>query len=893
MGPHYLDRLFAPRAIAVFGASDRAGSVGNIVFRNLLEGGFGGQLFAINPKHRKVQKHKSYPDIDAIGHPIDLAVIATPAASVPDIIRQCGEHGVHAAVILSAGFGESGSDGSRRQAELLNHARHYGIRIVGPNCLGIMRPHNALNATFSHNIARPGQMALVSQSGALCTAVLDWAENRGIGFSAVVSLGDAADVDFGDVLSYLALDPHTHSILLYVEGIGDARGFISGLRIAARLKPVVVVKSGRHSEGTRAAISHTGAMVGSDEVFHAALRRAGVVRAYTVKQLFAAAELLASRDYQVHDNRLAIVTNGGGPGVMATDRAVEQQLRLAELNADTLATLDKLLPTHWSHGNPVDILGDADPARYRGAVEACLRDPAVDGLLVMLTPQAMTDALGAAEAVAEAAADSHKPVLTCWMGAGRVAEAHALFSSRRIPHFDTPEASVEAFSYLASYRRNQQLLLQVPGPLGRRSEPDLEGARLIIEEALAQGRDQLSSLETHAVLRAFGVPVVQSLEAADANQALILAETLGFPLAMKINSPDISHKSDVAGVKLNINNAAAVRSVFKELLETARAKRPDAHIVGVTLEPMYNRPHGRELLVGVVRDPVFGPAISIGAGGTMVEVINDQAVTLPPLNRYIARRVIERTRVSRLLGEFRDKPAVDMTELENVLLRVSEMACELPHIMELDINPLIVDDQGALAVDARMAVAYPAPGAAPYAHMAIHPYPSDLVHREQLPDGSDVTIRPIRPEDARIEADFVRGLSPESKYFRFMRALHELTPEMLVRFTQIDYDLEMALIATVEQMDQEIEVGVARYAINPDGESCEFAIVVADDWHHKGLGVRLMKPLMAIARARGLKVMEGESLSGNSHMLGLAESLGFRISNSPDDPGLKLMHRPL
>jgi acetyltransferase len=893
MGPHYLDRLFAPHAIAVFGASDRDGSVGNIVFRNLRQGGYQGKLYPINPKHHKVQGRKAWPDIGTIGHPIDLAVIATPAATVPDIVRQCGEAGVHAAVILSAGFGEAGDDGSRLQTQLLSHARDYGMRIVGPNCLGVMRPLSGLNATFSHNIAQPGHMALVSQSGALCTAVLDWAEGRDIGFSAMASLGDAADVDFGDVLSYLALDPHTHSILLYVEGISDARGFISGLRIAARLKPVVVVKAGRHAEGTRAALSHTGALVGGDEVFHAALRRAGAVRAYTVKQLFAAAELLASRDYQVHGNRLAIVTNGGGPGVMATDRAVEQHLAMAALGKDTLAALDGLLPAHWSHGNPVDILGDADAQRYRGAVAACLADPGVDGLLVMLTPQAMTEPLAAAEAVVAASADSNKPLLTSWMGAGKVADAHALFTAHHIPHFDTPEAAVEGFSYLASHHRNQQLLLQAPGPLGRRSEPDVQGARLVIEEALAEGRNSLSSLETHAVLHAFGVPVVRIVEAADANQALVLAETLGFPLAMKINSPDISHKSDVGGVRLNIDNAAAVRNVFRELVDGASAARPGARISGVTLEPMYRRPHGRELLVGVVRDPVFGPAISVGAGGTMVEVINDKFVSLPPLNRYIARQMIQRTRVGRLLGAFRDKPAVDMTELENVLLRVSELVCELPQVIELDINPLIVDEQGALAVDARMAVDYPAAGARDYAHMAIHPYPGQLVHREQLSDGSNITIRPIRPEDARIEADFVRNLSPESKYFRFMRALQELTPEMLVRFTQIDYDLEMALIATVEQMDQEVEVGVARYATNPDGESCEFAIVVDDRWHHKGLGVRLMRELMAAARQRGLKTMVGEALANNHHMLSLADSLGFRISNSPDDPGVRIMARAL
>jgi acetyltransferase len=702
----------------------------------------------------------------------------------------------------------------------------------------------------------------------------------------MVSLGGAADVDFGDVLSYLALDPHTHSILLYIEGVGDARRFMSGLRIAARLKPVVVVKAGRHAEGSRAALSHTAAMVGADDVFHAALRRAGVVRAYTVKQLFSAAAILSSREYRVKGNRLAIVTNGGGPAVMAADRAVEQHVAIATLGSDTLATLDAALPSHWPHGNPVDILGDADPERYRVAVTACLEDPGVDGVLAMLTPQAMTEPLASARAVVAAAKASHKPVLTCWMGEGQVASAHALFAEHQLAHFDTPEASVEAFSYLASHQRNQQQLLQVPDPVSPRREPDVEGARLIIEEALAQERGQLSALETRAVLKAFGLPVLQALEAETPAEALVLAESLGFPVAMKINSPDISHKSDVSGVRLNIATASAVRSAFNELMETVREKRPDAAIRGVTLEPMYLRPHGRELLMGVVRDPVFGPAISVGAGGTMVEVMQDRCVSLPPLNRYLARDMIGRTRVSELLGAFRNLPAANVAELESALLRVSEMVCELPQLIELDINPLIVDEQGALVLDARMVVAYPQPGGRPYDHMAIHPYPRQLHTCLQLSDGTDVTIRPIRPEDARIEQAFVKGLSPESKYFRFMSALQELTPEMLVRFTQIDYDLEMALIATVQAPEGEVEVGVARYVINPDATSCEFAIVVADAWHHKGIGVQLMHQLMAVARERGLAQMEGEVLAGNANMLELAASLGFKVSGSADDPRL-------
>ncbi|HEY5603237.1 MAG TPA: bifunctional acetate--CoA ligase family protein/GNAT family N-acetyltransferase [Gammaproteobacteria bacterium] len=893
MGPHYLDRLFNPQAIAVFGASERANSVGNLVFRNLLEAGFGGELYAINPKHERVQGKPCFPDIEHIHAPVDLAVIATPARSVPDIIRRCGEAGVRAAIVLSAGFGEAGDEGAALQKDMLEQARIYDMRILGPNCLGILRPQSGLNASFSHNSALPGNMALVSQSGALCTAVLDWAQSNANGFSAIVSLGDAADVDFGDVLSYLAMDPHTHSILLYVEGIRNARSFLSGLRIAARLKPVVVVKAGRYAAGSRAAVSHTGALVGGDDVFHAALRRAGVVRAYTIKQMFSAAEVLSSRDYRVKGNRLAIVTNGGGPGVMAADRAAEMNVTLPELEPQTLAALDKLLPAHWSHGNPVDILGDAQPERYKEAVTICLQDNNVDGVLVMLTPQAMTAPLAAAEAVIAAANGNNKPVLACWMGEQQVAAARAMFGQQKIAQFDTPEASIDAFSFLTSYHRNQELLMQVPGPLGRSIEPDIEGARLIIEGALAEGRKLLSGLETKAILRAFGIPVTETIEANSANQALVVAESLGFPVAMKINSPDITHKSDVSGVRLNIHSAGAVRNVFNELLAAVKAKRPDATINGVTLERMAEWPNGRETMIGVVRDPIFGPAISFGAGGTAVEILQDRFVSLPPLNRFIAGQMIARTRVSRLLEPFRGMPPVNREALENVLLRVSELVGELPHVIEMDINPLLVDENGVIAVDARMTVEHPSHSNKPYAHMAIHPYPSHLANRQQLADGTDVIIRPIRPEDSGIEQEFVSKLSPQAKYFRFMRALQELTPEMLVRFTQIDYDQEMALIAVVTDKNREREVGVARYATQPDGKSCEFAIVVADEWRRHGIGYLLMSQLIQIARRQDLDIMESEVLASNTGMLKLAEKMGFTIKTDPAIADIRFVSRRL
>jgi acetyltransferase len=892
MGPHYLDRLFNPRAVAVLGASDRPNSVGMRVFHNLITGGFKGEILAVNPKHPEVQGRPSHATIRDAGKPVDLAVIATPARTVPDIIYQCGEHGVRAAVVLSAGFAEAGADGAKLQQAMLETAQRYGMRLVGPNCLGLMRPRLGLNATFSKGIGLPGDLALVSQSGAICTAILDWAEPHQVGFSSVISLGDAADVDFGDVLDYLALDPQTRGILLYVEGTQHTRGFISALRAAARLKPVVVVKAGRQAEGSRAAISHTAALIGADDVFDAVLERAGAVRANSIDDLFSAAQILSS-GVRVEGRRLAIVTNAGGPGVMATDRAVELGLQVPALQDATLQALDRVLPAHWSKNNPVDILGDAPPQRYQESVSICLKDTSVDGVMVILTPQAMTEPTEAARAVEKVARKSPKPVLACWMGERQVAEAWSLFSSKKVPGFRTPEATVEAFHYLAAYHRNQKLLLQVPGPLSYHDQPDVEGARLIIDGVLSERRKVLTPLESKAVLAAFHVPVVQTIQAHTANEALVAAESLGFPVAMKVSSADITHKSDVGGVRLNIRNAQAVRSTFNDLMSESQRAFPGARINGITVERMHDTSHGRELLVGVSRDPAFGPVISFGAGGTMVEVLRDRAVALPPLNRFIVRGLIGRTRAARLLAQFRNLPAARLEAVENVLLRVSEMVCELPQLVEMDINPLIADERGAVAVDARIVVDYYAPSPDRYAHMAIYPYPAHLVTRWQLADGTDITVRPIRPEDAEIEQAFVRGLSAESRYMRFMQTLQELSPTMLVRLTQIDYDREMALIATVEREGEEVELGVARYAINPDGRSCEFAIVIADAWRRKGIGSRLMTQLMEAAKARGIKTMEGEILANNAQMLSLCRTLGFTVHTSPEDVNVKVVHRTL
>ncbi|MCP3994298.1 MAG: GNAT family N-acetyltransferase, partial [bacterium] len=887
MRPHYLSALFAPKSVAMFGASETPDSVGKVVFTNLLEGGFQGDIYAINPKRETVQGQVAYDDLDSIGEDIDLAIVATPARTVPGIVEQCGLFGIKSMIIMSAGFREVGEQGRALEEKVKDAARTHGIRFMGPNCLGLIRPSLGLNATFGNNSASEGGIALVSQSGALCTSILDWAENRDVGFSAVVSTGIAADIDFGDILDYLASDPKTESIILYVEGLTDSRRFMSGLRAAARIKPVIAIKAGRSTEGAAASMSHTGALVGGDEAFTAALNRSGVVRVDNISQVFAAAGTLSSK-YKSAGNRLAIITNAGGPAVLATDHAPEVKLEIADLSEETMKELNEVLPATWSHGNPVDIIGDAPPERYQAAVDIVLKDSGVDGVIVILTPQAMTAPVEVAEAVVAASEKNRKPIITSWMGGKQVDPARSLFRQARIPTFNTPEAAVDAFHYLAAYKANQQLLLQTPGRLPlEHEEPNIEAARLIIEAALNEKRSVLTEPESIALLEAFDIPTVRNGIARSAEEALVLATSMGFPVAMKIYSEDISHKSDVGGVKLNIRNAADVRGNYRELIERVQRKRPEANLEGVTVEAMHRTTNGREVMVGVLNDPVFGPVISFGAGGTFVEVMEDAAIAIPPINERLARNLISRTKVAKALGEFRNMPAANKDALVDVLLRVSNMACELPWLKEMDINPLILDEHQAMAVDARIVVGVPKPSPDAYAHMAIHPYPADLESTFQLPDGRDVTIRPIRPEDAEIEQDFIRNLSDEAKYFRFMHAVHELTPEMLVRFTQIDYDREMALIAVTEQDGKEVEHGVVRYVTNPDLNSCEFAVVISDEFQGHGIGQRMLTRLMEIARSRGLDMMEGEVLTTNHRMLELVRSMDFQVQTSTENPGVQ------
>ena len=884
---HYLTSLFEPKTVAVIGASERENSVGSVIFRNILDAGYKGRLYPINPKHESIHGIAAYKSIEDIGARVELAVIATKPKTVPEIVEQCGRSGIKNIIIISAGFSESGHTGAALERKTLEIARSYGVRVLGPNCLGIIRPEIGLNATFARVTASVGNLALVSQSGAICSAVLDWAASNKVGFSSVISLGSTADVDFGEILDYLVYDNRSHYILLYIEGIRNSRRFMSALRSAARIKPIILLKAGRHAAGSAAVQVHSGMLAGSDIVFDAAIRRSGVVRVKTIGQLFYASKALASK-FKPMGKRLAIVTNGGGPGAMAADRAGDMDIPLAELSADTMKALNSKLSTNWSRSNPIDIVGDASPEHYRDAILTVAQDDGVDGVLVMLAPQAMTQPTEVAQSVIEVSNATSKAIIACWMGQEHVEEGRLAMENAGIPAFRMPETAVELYYHISTYYRNQTLLLQTPYGAASISPQETEGAKMLVEAVLQEHRKVLSEMESKAILRAFRIPVAQTMVARTPTEALLLAEQIGFPVAMKVDSPDLVRKSDAGGVRLNIINAPSVRNAYHDIIEVVQKRHPSARINGVSIEPYLARPNGRELMIGVERDPTFGPIITFGAGGTEVEIFSDRAVALPPLNQYLAQDLIRSTRAAMLLGEFRNMPPINMEALEDVLLHISEMVCELPWLQELDLNPLIVDENGAIAADARIVIDHAATSGDRYSHMAIHPYPSHLVQEWEQPNGMVITIRPIRPEDAEMEQEFVKNLSDESKYYRFMDTLRELTQSMLVRFTQIDYDREMALVATLPEKDgKTVQIAVARYVTNPDGETVEFALAVADAWQKHGIGRKLMSALIESARIKGYRAIVGDVLSQNTKMFRLMGSLGFTIHPHPDDPAVK------
>ena len=896
MDQHFLTPLFEPQSIALFtgpqDVPDEQTPQARALLAYLAEQPFKGRVTPLDV-------HTTGTLADLAQARADLAIIALPDDEILPALELAGRIKVGAALVLSAGVSQAKAN------EMHRVAKRHGFWLLGPNSSGFQRPRQQLNASTLGPLAAQGQLALVSQSGALTASILDWARQTRVGFSTVITLGAHSQVTLADTLDFLAADRHTQGIVVYMEGISNARRFTSALRAAANAKPVVVLKAGRQQAGNVAAQTHSGAIVGSAEVFDAVLRRAGAVRVRSFVELFSAAKCLASR-YRPVGPRLAVITNGGGPGVLAADWISELGLKLGVLSEDTRRTLVPLLPHSASLNDLVDLSEDATPAQFRAALEAASKDRAIDGVLVLYSPKFGGDANAVAQQLIELKPRMSKPLVACWLGDASVAAARHALSDAQIPSFRTPEAAVGAFGNIASFYQNQQMLHQTPPPLSDLAAPDVEGARLLIESALADRRTVLTEMESKALLAAFHVPVTQTLLARSPTEAMMIASQIGFPVALKIDSPDIPHKSDVGGVALNVMNATAVRDIYQDMMEAVRAKQPDARINGLTVQAMARKKRGRELYIGVVTDDPFGPVITFGGGGTMIELLNDHAMELPPLNQFLARRLIERSRIVETLKAWRGAPEVDMAALERVLLRVSEMVCELPQLREMDINPIIVDEQGAVAVDARIvigAAAQTAPGrSGRYGHLAILPYPARFEQEWPLRGGGEYVVRPIHPDDAQMLQEFTKSLSPESRYFRFVSNMAELPASMLSRFTLIDYDREMALCAVAEaevvgddgqKHKKQRIVGVSRYITNPDQTSCEFSLVVADAYAGQGLGTRLMLSIMDVAREKGLQEIVGLVLTHNNGMLKLMRSLGFETKAYPEDPDFRLVTHAL
>ena len=889
-----LDKAFKPQSVALIGASTKDHSVGQVVAKNLFHSGFNGPIMPVNPKHRSIEGVLAYNSIAELPIVPDLGVIATPPDAVAETVRALGEKGCRAAVVLTAGFGEGGNaEGQARRQALLDAARPYTLRILGPNCVGVMLPELGLNASFAHISPNQGNLAFVTQSGAMVTAMLDWATPRGIGFSHVVSLGDMTDVDFGDTLDYLGNDPHTRAILLYVEAISDARKFMSAARAASRTKPVIVIKGGRFAEGAKAASSHTGALAGSDAVYDAAFRRAGMLRVYDLHELFDAAETLATAP-TIKGDRMTILTNGGGLGVLATDALIGGGGKMAELTDETIQKLDQVLPPTWSRGNPVDIIGDAPGKRYADALQILLEEKQSDAVLVMNCPVAVADPKDAADAVVRTIGGRRRPVFTAWLGEGAAREARQLFAERGIPTYDTPEEGVRGFLHLVRYRRSQDELMETPPSIPDQRPADTEAARAALQKVLDEGREWSSEPEAKQILKAYGVPIVDTRIAEDVEAAVRAADELGYPVAIKVISGDITHKSDVGGVELGLESADEVRHAAQRMQHTIQELRPDARLDGFSVQQMVNRPESHELIVGATEDPQFGPVMMFGHGGTAVEVRRDQTLALPPLNMNLARGMIESTRVHGLLQGYRGHPKADIDAVARALNMVSQLVIDCPEVAELDINPLLADEHGVVALDARIKVQQPKVRGPE--RLSISPYPKELEHTKALGDGTAEFLRPIKPEDEPALRSFFKRMTPEDMRLRFFSPIKELSHAFAARLTQIDYDREMAIVAVNPedgpQGGADIH-GVVRITCDPDNIEAEYAVAVRSDLKGRGLGYLLMQEIIGYAKNRGIRRITGDVLAENRAMLQMCKDLGFQSKHTPDDPQLIRVQLPL
>ena len=888
-----LDVIFNPKSVAVIGATEREGSVGRTIVWNLMTNSFGGTIFPVNPKRSSILGIKAYPSIDAVPEQVDLAVIVTPAPTVPGIVRECVEAGVKGAIIISAGFKEIGPEGVALEQQILEEARRGHMRIIGPNCLGVMNPIGGLNATFANAMARPGTVGFVSQSGALCTSILDWSFRENVGFSAFVSIGSMLDVGWGDLIYYLGDDSRTKSIVIYMESIGDARAFLSAAREVALTKPIIVIKPGRTEAAAQAAASHTGSLTGSDEVLAAAFRRTGVLRVNTIDDLFNMAEVLAKQP-RPRGPRLTIVTNAGGPGVLATDTLIANGGELAPLSEETMTALDKVLPVHWSHNNPVDILGDAGAERYVEAINVAANDAGSDGLLVILTPQAMTDPTQTAQDLKEmygrpAGYQYGKPILASWMGGADVAAGEVILNQSNIPTFAFPDTAARVFTYMWRYQKRLQSLYETPTMPIEAGEQAYEHDKVgtMIDEARRSGRTILTEYESKQVLAAYGIPTVETRLAQSADEAVAVAEEIGYPVVLKLNSETITHKTDVGGVRLDLATAGEVRHAYERMEQTVSDKFSPDDFLGVTVQPMLNLKEGYELIIGSSPDPQFGPVLLFGTGGTLVEVFRDRALGLPPLNTTLARRMMERTKIYTALEGVRGREPVDLEELEKIMVRFSHLVVQQRWIREIDINPLLAAPGQIIALDARVVLYEPEVTEDELPELAIRPYPTQYVQPFVDEQGETYVIRPIRPEDEPKMIKFHESLSERSVYLRYFRAFQlsqRVEHERLTRISFIDYDRTMALVAerhNPETNEDEI-VAVGRLTKARGSNEAEYALLVSDDFQGRGLGTELLSRLLQIARNEGVERVTAYMLTENRGMINISKKLGFRLEREAE-----------
>jgi acetyltransferase len=885
-----LDAIFRPETVAVIGATERPGSVGRTIMWNLVSSPFGGTVFPVNSRRPNVLGVKAYPSVSEVPARVDLAVIVAPAPAVPGIIGECVEAGVGGAIIISAGFRETGPEGVELERRVLEEAGRGRMRIVGPNCLGVMKPPTGFNATFAGTIARPGNVALLSQSGALLTAILDQSLMENVGFSALVSVGSMTDVSWGDLIYYLGDDPQTKSIVIYMESVGDARSFLSAAREVAMTKPIIAIKAGRTEAAGKAAASHTGSLTGSDEVLDAAFSRSGVLRVDEISELFGMAEVLGKQP-RPKGPRLTILTNAGGPAVLATDALIGNGGELAEVSSETMSALNDLLPVPWSHGNPVDVLGDADPERYAKTLQTAAGDPQSDGLLVILTPQDMTDPTATAERLAPYAQSTRKPVLASWMGGPAVAAGDSVLNGSGIPTFDYPDAAARAFTNMWKYTYNLRGIYETPEPAEDESA-DRESVEEIIGRVRDSGRTILTEFEAKGVLAAYGIPTVQTEVARSPGEAVELADRFGYPVVLKLDSETVTHKTDVGGVRLNLHDADEVRRAYEEMESSIQENYGPEHFGGAAVQRMVSL-DGYELIVGSSLDPQFGPVLLFGSGGSLVEVYGDRALALPPLTTTLARRMMERTRVFEALGGVRGRAPVDVGSLEKLLVRFSQLIVEQPWIKELDINPLLASSERLIALDARVVLHDPATREEDLPRTAIRPYPTQYVSREELRDGTPVTIRPIRPEDEPLMVKFHETLSEESvymRYFHMMNLTQRTAHERLTRICFIDYDREMALVAerTDPQTGEREIMGVSRLSRHGGApDEAEFSVLVSDRFQRRGVGTLLVDRILEVGRAEGLSRITAEILFDNRPMQSISRNLGFHLRRDTEEMVMK------